>query len=394
VVTWSATLDGAAVDPCNTTVGDAAPVFFGATANTATGQVASNLSVLRSYAQANDWVNDGLAGSTAPGQPAGSTGTPAVTSTNTTCSGNVATTTVPVQTVNATKGVVALQGKPQLRFTPGIGTTNEVIQIRSKSPTREFAILDGSLPAAADLRRELVDTAKCLACHEGSLYQHGGNRVDNTNLCVMCHNPAASETNVRVAMGLDDTETYDGRAGETYDLRYMLHAIHSAGESGQPLVYYRTNGVYFFGTKEALAKVASWPGTGCQVVAGSGAPSSATGTQCDATNTTQVTKNHNFIEVHYPRALNDCSACHVNGSENALPDATRSVAVTYDAGVAPWNNLVDDVLLGPSAATCMSCHQSGDPAIQFGLRTHAYGQGWAPTTFENGRQTLLDAAQP
>jgi hypothetical protein len=42
----------------------------------------------------------------------------------------------------------------------------------------------------------------------------------------------------------------------------------------------------------------------------------------------------------------------------------------------------------------MSCHQSGDPAVQFGLRTHAYGQGWAPTTFPEGRQTLLDAAQP
>jgi hypothetical protein len=146
-------------------------------------------------------------------------------------------------------------------------------------------------------------------------------------------------------------------------------------------VYYRTNGIYFFGTAEALAKVSSWPGTGCQVVAGSGAPSSATGTQCDATNTTQVTKNHNFIEVHYPRALNDCSACHVNGSEQSLPDPTRSVAVTYDAGAAPFNNLFDDVLLGPSAATCMSCHQSGDPAVQFGLRMHAYGQGWAPTTF-------------
>jgi hypothetical protein len=40
----------------------------------------------------------------------------------------------------------------------------------------------------------------------------------------------------------------------------------------------------------------------------------------------------------------------------------------------------------------MSCHQSGDPTTQFGLRIHAYGQSWVPGTFENGRQTLIDAA--
>lgn len=396
VVTWSATWDGNPVNPCNTTVGDAAPVFINAAANATTGQVASNMTFLRSYALANDWVNENLGGPTStagPGQPL-STVTPSATGAtpNTVCASNVATTTFPTQATSATKGVVALQGKPQIRFAPAAGTNREVIQVRAKTPTREFLVANGAAPAPADARRTLVSIDKCTTCHKGSVYQHGGNRVDNTNLCVMCHNPAANEKNVRVAMSVDDTETYDRRAGETYDFRYMIHAIHSAGESGAPLVYYRTNGIYFFGTKEALAKVSNWPGTGCQVVAGSGAPSTATGTQCDPSNTAQVTKNHNFIEVHYPRPLNDCAACHVDDSAQRLPDPTRSVAVSYDAGAAPWNNLVDDVLLGPNAATCMSCHQSGDPATQFGLRVHAYGQGWAPTTFDSGRQTLLDAA--
>ena len=40
----------------------------------------------------------------------------------------------------------------------------------------------------------------------------------------------------------------------------------------------------------------------------------------------------------------------------------------------------------------MSCHQSGVQSTQFGLRIHAYGQGWVPTTFDNGRQTIIDAA--
>ena len=383
VITWGATWDGAPFNPCNADVA-AGPVFFGLTADTATGQAGSNMSILQAYALANDWVNDG--NGTSPGQPASSV---TLTSTNTTCNGNVATTTVAAVTTTATKGTVALQGKAQTAFAPTAGTANAVIQLRSASPTKEFTVADGTAPATP--RRAIVDVKKCNACHLGTLYQHGGNRVDSTDLCVMCHNPASSEKNVRVNMGVDAAEAYDGQVGQTYDLRTMVHAIHSAGETGMPLVYYRTNGVYFFGSAEALAKVASWPGTGCQIVAGSGAPSTATGTQCDTANTTAVTKNHNFIEIHYPRALNDCMACHVDGSVQ-IPDPAQAVAVTYnDAGADPWAAQLDDVLMGPSTASCMSCHASGDSATQFGLRTHAYGQGWVPTTFENGRQTLIDA---
>jgi hypothetical protein len=101
---------------------------------------------------------------------------------------------------------------------------------------------------------------------------------------------------------------------------------------------------------------------------------------------------HNFIEVHYPQALNNCGACHATGWPQAAVDATKATALTVDPGAAPWGNQLDDVLMGPTAASCMSCHQSADPTWQFGLRIHAYGQGWVPSTFENGRQTLIDAA--
>ena len=121
------------------------------------------------------------------------------------------------------------------------------------------------------------------------------------------------------------------------------------------------------------------------------APSTATGTQCDTANTTAVTKNHNFIEVHYPQPLGNCGACHADGWKPAAVDGSRAVALTVDPGAAPWGEQLDDVLMGPTAASCMSCHQSGDPATQFGLRAHAYGQGWVPTTFVDGRQTLIDA---
>ena len=108
--------------------------------------------------------------------------------------------------------------------------------------------------------------------------------------------------------------------------------------------------------------------------------------------TVGVYQVHYFIEVHYPRPLSDCGACHADGWVPAAVDATKGVAMTVDAGAAPWGNQLDDVLMGPTTASCMSCHQSGDPTTQFGLRIHAYGQSWVPGTFENGRQTLIDAA--
>jgi hypothetical protein len=433
-VTWTAKNPlngGAAYDPCNSDYAKG-PVFFGKTGssegctNTAAG-CGSNMSFIRSYAQADDWVNDKLTGSSLPGQPAGST---ALNATNTTCDANgVAKTVMPVQATTATKGILALQGKPQVKFAP----SNTIIWVRAVTPTREFLVADGALPATP--RRQIVDVDKCNACHLGTLYQHGGSRVDSIELCVMCHNPASTEQNRRVDIGIDATDAYDGLAGQTYDLRYMVHAIHAAGaeygaspgydpttreqirgallDAGQPLMYYRTNGIYFFGSAPALEKITTWPAdddcvtcydeedgwlTSCKVygskATGTVPAVGADGVSCKteglANSTDGTWRPHRVIEVHYPRALNDCAACHVS-SDPGLPDPTQAVGVTYDGGAAPWNNLVDDALLGPATASCMSCHGSGDAVEQFSLRKHAYDFSWEPAVFPNGRQTLLDA---
>ncbi|MFL5301195.1 MAG: multiheme c-type cytochrome, partial [Anaeromyxobacteraceae bacterium] len=156
VVTWGATFDGNAVDPCNATADVDRPVFHAAVANAATGMVASNFSVLRTYAQANDWVSAGVA-STSPGQPTSAVN---LTAANTSCSGNVATTTIAAEATTAARGLVALQGKPQLAFAGNA----RVIQVRAKSPAREFLVASGTAPDAAAQRRAIVDDAKCQAC--------------------------------------------------------------------------------------------------------------------------------------------------------------------------------------------------------------------------------------
>jgi OmcA/MtrC family decaheme c-type cytochrome len=416
LVTWTARYNGSAIDPCNTDFA-VGPVFLGVVADTATGKSASNMQFIKAYGQGDDWVNAGRTGSVSPGQPATSV---TLTSSNTTCASNVATTTTPVDTFVAagTKGTMALQGKPQLSFAPAAGSPGAFIQARAKSPTYNFVVpsADGAATAGA-ARRAIVDTDKCLDCHKGTLYQHGGNRVDNNDLCVTCHNPAANETNNRVFFGVTAATAYDGKPGEAYDMRNMIHAIHSAGETGRSYVIYRTRGIYFFGNPASFADAVAtkhWPTTGgVTCIGGEGAPVTyypvygsvpgatekvpvvGTGGVCDTTTgpaATAAWQIHNVLLVEYPRPLSDCNACHSSNWVPAAVDGSKGVAMTVDAGSSvAWGNQLDDVLMGPTAASCMSCHQSGDATKQFYLRTHAYGGSWLPTTFVNGRQTLLDA---
>ena len=59
------------------------------------------------------------------------------------------------------------------------------------------------------VRREVVSSAKCLECHE-QLAIHGSNRVNNVQLCVICHN----------------TSNVD--RGGPWNMKEMVHGIHSA----------------------------------------------------------------------------------------------------------------------------------------------------------------------
>lgn len=363
-IDWVATYDGVGVDPCNDTVAAGAPAFHNI--------AGSNLSMLRSYAQGDDFII-GMSTS-APGQPLSES----VTVDNTTCAANIATTTIPVDTLDASidRGIVALQGRPWVvsPLDPA-----EAIQVRAKTPTYEWMVGDGAAPLVA--RRDIVDTSLCLSCHVGSLYMHGGNRIDNAGMCILCHNSAANEQNVRTAtMGIDPADTYDGQVGETYELKSMLHAIHSANyefeddRKNPPLVIYRGRGVYAFAPDDSL--LPNWPGTGSQTVFGS--------TIDNEGNPGSYVINHNFHAPTYPRLLNDCAACHVAGLP-VQPDQTKAMATTVEAGSEDWDDQIDDVLQGATSTACITCH--ADAAS----KGHAYQNSWDPQEFPEGRQTIIDA---
>jgi OmcA/MtrC family decaheme c-type cytochrome len=384
-ITWTAEFPkGTPINPCNTTASPTAPVFFPFGPNT---NNEGTLSMLRSYAQGDDYV---LGQANAPGQAAAVN----LSTTNTTCAGNVATTTIPRDNVaDGTRGIVALQGKPQLPVPAGMSTEHwafPLMFVRVPTPVYEFVVGTG---APATPRRVVADTKECLGCHVGSLYQHGNTRVDNVTMCIICHNSASSEQNVRTLMGVTASEAYDGKVGATYEFKTMLHAIHNAGEGLAPYAIYRTRGIYAWVAEgETLP---NWP-TGaptCRSSVDAPAPAPMTGHLVFGADPAvpQSCQTHNLYHPTYPRQTQQCSGCHVAGF-GTIPDQSKAVATTIDAGKPDsgtgtgtvWKNQLDDTLQGASAAACTSCHNTTD------ARGHAYQNGWTPQTFPNGRQTILD----
>lgn len=368
-INWGVTVDGNPADPCNTVVGPNAPTFQ------------SGFSILKAFFQGDDLINANN-GNAAPGQ-ANSTNLNFTAGTgNTVCAGTTATTTVPLTAAEALltgKARIGLQGRPTLTVpTPGGTTPTQNILVRAKSPVYDFDLATG---AAATPRRLVVDNQKCIDCHLGSLYQHGGNRIDNEELCIMCHNEASSEQNRREEIGVDASEAYDGKAGQTYGFKTMLHAIHATGVRGTPIVFYRNNGIYAFAGSETLLR--NWPGTGAQTVFGSN-PS--------GTNPAGTTRTHNFVTAHFPRRINDCAACHVDDF-NRMPNPTTAMATTVHAGAPPYDNQLDDALEGVTAAACGSCHSSTVSFEQNALKAHFYSNGWTPQVFPEGRQTIINSNQ-
>ena len=351
--TWTATKGGAAVNPCND--------------NLSVGPTFQALGAYLAYAKGDDWVNENISATQAPGQPLGARNL--FTSLSTACASNVATTTGLVVAQGpkayAQKALIAIGGKPLNRgtFTIGAASVARDYFVRVPSPTRAFSMVDNTVPAP---RRDAVVSEKCHACHRGTMYQHGGDRVDNEQMCVICHNPSASEKNVRANRGsggyailnpdntVNTSATYDGKTAETYDLRYLLHAVHGAEKRDNPIIIYRTRGIFAFSPQRYRVEGSDRIAIEAPRPTGWVDGSSPVFGSLENDNQT-----HTWTTIHYPKPINDCFACHNDDATqfSAPVDQTKAVALTVDPGTS-FNLQNDDLVIGPSAAACTGCHES------------------------------------
>lgn len=198
--------------------------------------------------------------------------------------------------------------------------TKDTIQV--KSVVKDFIITGSSVVA----RRTAVDIAKCDQCHE-RLSLHGGARTDEPQLCVMCHNPNATDTARRPACAstvpLPALCTQDNKKEEAIDFKRMIHGIHAADMREKGLVVYG-----FF----------SAPATENPV---------------------------NFSDVRFPGILNNCTTCHVTPTTAnpsyqlsgiwESPTQSGILGSTIDHG-ADINAPADDLNISPTGAVCSSCH--------------------------------------
>ena len=189
------------------------------------------------------------------------------------------------------------------------GTVSEVeVEDQAMNDVLAFSV-DGS-PAMP--RRTIVSREKCNDCHY-NLSLHGDNRKA-IEYCVMCHNPNATDAEVRPA---------DQMPAESIDFRTMIHRIHTGAELARV-----QNGENYiiYGFRSAVV---------------------------------------DYSDVEYPGKRNNCEGCHVGDSQQ-LPLNQNLLEVTDPRG---WLNPA-----GPAAAACLSCHGNIQAASHALANTSALGE--------------------
>ena len=160
--------------------------------------------------------------------------------------------------------------------------------------------------AEAQPRRNAIAIEKCDDCHN-RLSLHGNNRTDEPEVCVVCHNPNATDVNRRVPPCTDDLGSTDD---VPIDFKRMIHLIHASGATEVPYD-----------------------------VCGFGFPSTS----------------HSY-SVAYPGHLNNCEGCHEPGGYYPV-EPGEILGTTISAG-ADVTSPIDDVVISPNSAVCSSCHVS------------------------------------
>ncbi len=330
------------------------------------------LDIVYSEKAGQDWTNTGNGavtgfgsmvanGSPAPGQPASFdllAGLKASSPTVVKNSDGTYTFTsgfaIPAGAVGS--GVAVLEGHPN-SATGGLPV---------RSGTFFFPITD----AAATPRRAVVDIQKCDKCH-GLLSLHGGNRTDNIDTCVSCHNTEATDVTQRPQPY--GTPGIDGKPEQSIAFSTMIHSIHTGASPYSPgiVVYAYTGKPGGRGTvaptdfrQVVLPEGNSIGKCGICHADTNPLPSADNGivngiAQITADSADQTT----FKRTSKTAAV--CSSCH--GTTLAAQHMSQNGAGFGLTQIAI--DLAQNSPYGPGAETCSLCHGKGaafDPALFHG----------------------------
>ena len=181
-----------------------------------------------------------------------------------------------------------------------------------------YVSLSGGEPT---VRRPVVDREKCNACHN-NLALHGTIR-QNTEYCVLCHNPNATDEARRPEEAMPPT---------SINFRMLIHRVHRGEAASQPLTVYGFGGrpidfsAVVFPGNLAECETCHLPGTyglplarGLQptVITESGATISTTlpvRSVCSACHDTQAAGGHAELQTT-ASGIETCEVCHGAGSE-------------------------------------------------------------------------------
>jgi OmcA/MtrC family decaheme c-type cytochrome len=237
----------------------------------------------------------------------------------------------------AATGTYSIAGEARMNVTVLAGTTTQqTVVAAAMNPVINFSV-DGSAVAP---RRTVVALSNCNNCHV-ALSLHGNLR-NNTEYCVFCHNPSNTDASQRVNAKVAADKALPPQ-GINFNL--LVHRIHD----------------------------------GVNVVPAGGKPYIVVG----------FGGSHNdFSGVLFPAMsptgnatyLQNCSICHVNGSEQNLPIGLNPV--TDPQG---WINPVQ-----PVSSACSGCHVSKPEAAHFLANTDSLGES-CTVCHAAGAQFAVDA---
>jgi OmcA/MtrC family decaheme c-type cytochrome len=183
-----------------------------------------------------------------------------------------------------------------------------------KSVFRDFAIT-----GTATARRLVVDIAKCDVCHDVRSV-HGNNRTDEPGVCVVCHNPNATDAGRRPTTAGVLTGGTDGKLEESIDFKTMIHGIHASQTAAGGK---RETGLVIYGFGGSV---------------------------------------NDFSTLRFPGKVNDCALCHSGSSYQITgiwqsPTANGILGTTISTA-ASTTDPSDNLRISPIAAVCSSCHDN------------------------------------